>query len=88
MTRHVDVSKRSLIMAAVHSKQDIACCKAKFPGLICRPALTQFMGVKVVALFELAEEDGDIKIQDEKHYKLVPNDFIDDQTKRAYGERS
>ena len=29
----------------------------------------------------------DIKIQNDKLYKLVPNDFIDDQTKRACGER-
>lgn len=75
-------------LSPVQTAQDIACCKAKFPGLICRPVSAQFMGDNVISLFELAEENGDIKIQDEKHYKLVPNDSIDDRTKKAYGERS
>lgn len=56
----------------VQTSQDIACCNAKFPNLICRPVSVQFMDNSEIAMFELREEDGAIKIVDEKHYQLVP----------------
>jgi hypothetical protein len=58
--------------SAVQTMQDIACCKHKFPDLICRPVSAQFAPEgESIAMFELIDENGTIKIVDEKHYKLV-----------------
>ncbi len=57
---------------AVQIKQDIACCGEKFPALICRAIATQFMDDDLIAIFELAFHDDELKIVDEKHYCLVP----------------
>ena len=56
----------------VQTSQDVACCAAKFPHLICRPVSVQFVTPTKIAMFELAEVDDDIKVADEKHYHLVP----------------
>ena len=55
----------------VQTSQDIACCKEKFPNLICRPVSVQFMDNAEIAMFELLEDSGEIKVVDEKHYQLV-----------------
>jgi hypothetical protein len=75
-------------LSPVQTMQDIECCRLKFPNLICRPVSAQFMDGDVIALFEL-EIDGDIPlIVEERHYRLLPADQIDDDTKRRYAERS
>jgi len=59
----------------VQIEQDYALCKHKFPNLICMPIAIQSVD-DVIAMFEFENIDGDIKIQLEKHYKLVhPNDI-------------
>ncbi len=64
----------------VQTSQDIACRKEKFPSLICRPVSVQFMDDSKIAMFELIEEKGEIKVVDEKHYQLVPaNDITNDE---------
>lgn len=73
--------------AAVQTHQDLACCKAKFPTLICRPISAQFMSGTRIALFELAVEDDEIKIVEERHYRLVPAAEISPDDLRAYGNR-
>jgi len=75
-------------LSPVQTAQDIACCKAKFPDLICRPVSAQFMDGDVIALFDLTLEAGRILIVEERHYKLVPGDQIDSTIKRRYAERS
>ncbi len=45
-------------LSPVQTTQDLACCKAKFPDLICRPISAQFMEDDVIALFELTIEAG------------------------------
>lgn len=75
-------------LGAVQIKQDIACCLEKFPHLICRAISTQFMDEDLIAIFELAEDKGDIKIVDEKHYKLVPSDEITETDLKTYRIRS
>lgn len=54
------------------TEQDIACCKQKFPALRCRPVSAQFVTSNKIAMFELTEQDGDIKVVSEEHYELVP----------------
>jgi hypothetical protein len=75
-------------LSPVQTMQDIACCQAKFPDLICRPVSAQFMEDDVIALFELTVEAGRALIVEERHYRLVPSDQIDAGMKRQYGERS
>jgi hypothetical protein len=42
----------------------------------------------VIALFELTVENDRVLVVEERHYKLVPSDEIDAETKRYYAERS
>jgi len=42
----------------------------------------------IIALFELTIEAGRVLIVEERHYRLVPSDQIDADTKRQYAERS
>lgn len=66
------------------TEQDIACCKAKFPALVCRPVSAQFFDKNKIAMFELAEHGGDIKIVSEEHYELVPASSISDEDLAQY----
>jgi len=75
-------------LSPVQTMQDIACCTAKFPDLICRPVSAPFMGEDTIALFELTVEGGNALVVEERHYRLVPADQIDSTTKRKYAERS
>ena len=73
---------------AVQTQQDIACCKAKFPTLLCRPISAQFMSDNRIALFELVSEGDGIKIVEERHYRLVPAADISADDLRAYNIRA
>lgn len=74
-------------LGATQAKQDIACCQAKFPDLICRAVSAQFMADDLIALFELTLENGAIKIVDEAHYRLVPGDDISAADLASYRKR-
>jgi hypothetical protein len=41
----------------------------------------------VIAMFELTMQDGQIRVVDEKHYKLVPSAQITTEELQSYGER-
>ncbi|MDO9224949.1 MAG: endonuclease [Pseudomonadota bacterium] len=71
----------------VQTQQDILCCAEKFPGLICRAVSAQFMNDDRIAMFELALQDGEIKVVEEKHYRLVPSSDITANDLRIYGTR-
>lgn len=75
-------------LSVVQTKQDIACCEEKYPTLICKAISAQFMEDDLVALFELAVENDEIKVVDEKHYRLVPANQIDEEDLRLYFHRS
>lgn len=60
----------------VQTFQDIAWCAHKQPNLICRPVCVQFATDTEIAMLELSDRNGDLKIVDEKHYELVPADRI------------
>ena len=74
-------------LSAVQAKQDLACCLDKFPLLRCRTVSAQFMGENRIALFELIQQDGEIRILDEKHYSLVPADSISAADLESHGRR-
>jgi len=73
-------------IGTVQTAQDIACCQQKFPTLLCRPISAQFMSDKAIAMFELALVDSEIRIVDEKHYRLVPAHEITGLELKKYGE--
>lgn len=71
-------------LSTVQTKQDIACCREKFPQLICRAVSAQFIMTDLIALFELGVSGEEIRILEERHYKLVPADQISKDELRAY----
>ncbi len=75
-------------LSVVQTKQDIACCAKKFPNLICRSISAQFMAEDLIAMFELTQEEDEIKVVEEKHYRLVPADQIGPADLKAYSARS
>jgi hypothetical protein len=45
------------------------------------------MSDSVIALFELAMQNDEVKVVEERHYKLVPADQIGDDDLRLYANR-
>jgi hypothetical protein len=74
-------------LGVTQTRQDIACCAQKFPRLTCRPVSAQFMADDTIALFELAVQGEDLKIAEEKHYKLVPSKDISGDDLKLYSKR-
>lgn len=68
----------------VQTTQDIRFVEEKFPGLRCRAIAAQFMEDNTVALFELVLQDDEIKVVEERHYKLVPAKKLDQNAIRGY----
>ena len=75
-------------LSVVQTKQDIACCAEKYPNLICRAISAQFMEDDLIALFELMVVNDDVKVVEERHYRLAPFDQIDESDLRSYSQRS
>ena len=75
-------------LSVVQTKQDLACCKEKFPQLICRALSAQFMDDDSIALFELTVENDEVRVVDEKHYKLLPATEITAEDLMSYRRRS
>ncbi|MBP3124848.1 hypothetical protein [Thalassospira sp. ER-Se-21-Dark] len=61
----------------VQTQQDIIFATQKFPGMRCRAVSAQFMAGGVIALFELKVQNDEIRIAQERHYKLVPSSEMD-----------
>ncbi|MDR3570062.1 MAG: hypothetical protein P4L43_18720 [Syntrophobacteraceae bacterium] len=74
-------------LSVIQTKQDVSCCKHKFPTLICRPISTQFMADDLIAIFELTIEKDEVRIVDERHYRLVPSDQISPSELTEYRNR-
>jgi len=56
----------------------------KFPNLICRAVSAQFMTEDRIAMFELVLQDNEIRVAEEKHYRLVPSSAISIEDLRNY----
>ena len=59
-------------LSVVQSEQDLLWCQDRLPDLICRPILAQFADDNLIAMFEVTMDDGQIKVVQERHYRLVP----------------
>lgn len=68
----------------VQTAQDIRFVEEKFPKMRCRAIAAQFMEREIVALFELTLKDDEIKVMDEKHYRLVPAKKLNQDAIRGY----
>lgn len=68
----------------VQPSQDIRFAEEKFPGMRCRAIAAQFLRGEVVALFELTLQAGEIRVVEERHYRLVPADHLDADAIRRY----
>tara|TARA_R110002049_G_scaffold108883_1_gene257494 strand:+ start:9001 stop:9789 length:789 start_codon:yes stop_codon:yes gene_type:complete len=68
----------------VQISQDIRFVEDKFPGMRCRAIAAQFMENQVIALFELTLQDDEIKVVEERHYRLVPAKKLNRDTIRDY----
>ncbi len=71
-------------LSVVQTKQDILCCTEKYPNLITRAISTQFMEDDLIAIFELTEQDEQVKLVSEKHYRLVPGADISSKDLTLY----
>ena len=71
-------------IGVVQTTQDIKFAEEKFSGMRCKAISAQFMADGVVALFDLMIQNEEVKIADEKHYKLVPATELDKDQVRAY----
>jgi hypothetical protein len=71
-------------LSTVQTRQDMACCAEKFPQLICRAISAQFMETDLIALFALGRSGDEIRIVEERHYRLVPADQITRDDLHAY----
>ncbi|HEX7891970.1 MAG TPA: hypothetical protein VF522_21660 [Ramlibacter sp.] len=64
-------------ISVVQTRQDMAWCQGKFPHLRCRPISVQFLASDRIAIFELTVEDDEVRVVEERHYKLVPAGELD-----------
>lgn len=71
-------------IGVVQTTQDIRFVEEKFSGLRCRAIAVQFMDGDVVAMFELRLEKDQVKVVEERHYKLVPARQLDDEALKSY----
>jgi hypothetical protein len=59
-------------LSPAQTEQDLAYCAEKFSRLRCRAVSAQFMPGDLIAMFELALHENEVRIVCEKHYKLSP----------------
>jgi hypothetical protein len=71
-------------IGVVQIGQDLSFAAEKFPEMRCRPIAAQFMAEGVIALFELTLDDGQVKVVEERHYRLVPAAELDQKAIRDY----
>lgn len=71
-------------IGVVQTSQDIEFVTQRFPKLRCRAVSAQFMDDGTVAMFELTLQDSQVRVVQERHYRLVPADKIDPAAIRSY----
>jgi len=74
-------------LGIVQIEQDLEICKDKFPNLEARAIAAQFMADDIIALFEFEENEEEIGIVEEKHYKLVNPASLSEEEIQKYRKR-
>ena len=75
-------------IGVVQVEQDFAVCKTKFPDAIGCPIAAQFLSKDTIALFEFVETEEGIRVNAERHYKLVPPDELSSEEIAEYQKRA
>ena len=57
--------------------QDIGFVERKSSGMCCRTVAAQFMKDGEIVLFELTLKDDEVKVVEERHYRLVLAERLD-----------
>jgi hypothetical protein len=68
----------------IQTEQDITFCRERFPNLLCRPVSVHALRDNRIAMFELAMDDDEVRIVDQKHYTLVASADISADDLRRY----
>jgi len=71
-------------ISVVQTMQDLAWCGERFPDMRAKAISVQFMGENRVAFFELVIQDHAMKVAEERHYRLIPSDQLDQRAIRDY----
>lgn len=71
-------------IGTVQAAQDIRFVRERFEGMRCRGIAAQFLDDEVVALFGLTEQYDEIRVVEERHYRLVPAQQLDAEPIREY----
>jgi hypothetical protein len=73
-------------ISVVQTKQDLAWCSQRYPGMRCRAISAKFLSDQRVAMFELTLQRDLIKVVEERHYKLVPAKSLNSKAIISYRE--
>ena len=71
-------------IGVVQTTQDIRFVEQRFPDMRCRAISVQFMEGGVVAMFELTLQNDELRVVEERHYRLIPAESLDQQAIRNY----
>lgn len=71
-------------IGVIQTIQDLTFCQERYKGCVARAVSAQFMEDNQIAMVELMFDGSDVSIVNEKHYKLVPSDAIDEKDLKAY----
>lgn len=71
-------------IGVVQTSQDIAFVEQRFPGMRCRAVSAQFMADQSIALFELTLQDSEVRVVQERHYRLLPANELDQSAIKDY----
>ncbi len=75
-------------ISVVQIAQDFELCAARFPNLVARSIAAQFMDDELIAMFELERDGAEVRVSNEKHYRLVDHDDLDEKDLEIYRMRS
>ena len=68
----------------VQIDQDVKFATQKFPDMRCRAIAAQFLSSNTVVLFEITIREDELKVVEEKHYRLVDGKSFDSSTATRY----
>jgi hypothetical protein len=72
----------------VQVEQDFAYCAEAFPNVLCKPVAAQFLEDNLIVMFLLTIQDGEIRVEKERHYRLVPGEALGADEIARYGQRA
>ena len=70
----------------VQIEQDFSLCDSKFSALVCRPIAAQFIEDNLIALIEFKKINNEISIREERHYRIVLNNDLNNEEIVKYRE--